>query len=163
MAGTVDTRKAVQKKHLGTDGSVKSIEEIGETTTVLETGAVDSPVENIEWDTREMAGTSETHLEDDLGIGQEVIIRSFVFKADPTVFRQHKPTRQELFNAHSMLIETMLWADGLIVLPEVEPKVTINKQKTKYRIFVGAIPRSGQWINEKAQTLSQIVTPKKHD
>jgi hypothetical protein len=101
---------------------------------------------------------SETHLEDDKGSGHAVIIRVFEFAANPEVFKRHKPTRQELFNHHSKGIEAMLWADGLTVVPDVNPRVTVNKKKTKYHIFVGAMPSKGHLLNVAPQTLTEVLT-----
>ncbi len=100
---------------------------------------------------------SETHLEDDKGTGGAAIIRMFEFAANPIAFKQHKPTKQELFNYHAKGIEVMLWKDGMKVLTEVDPKVTINQKKSKYRIFVGAVPQKGHLLTERPQTLSQIT------
>lgn len=135
----------------------KDNEELGEMRHIREENAVDAPVKDIDWSAQEVAAKSETKLEDDEGHGNAVIIRKFEFSANPEAFREHTPTKQELFNAHYKLIETMLWADGLKVIPEVDPKVTINKKKTKFRIFVGAEPQRGHILRETPQTLSQIA------
>lgn len=113
-----------------------------------------------QWDDiSKVEAQSETHLEDDMGTGGAAIIRMFEFSANPEAFHQHTPTRQELFNYHYKGIETLLWADGLKVIPEVNPKITINKAKTKYRIFVGAVPQKGHILREQPQTLGQIAHP----
>lgn len=105
---------------------------------------------------------SQTHLEDDKGTGDAAIIRMFEFAANPEAFKQHTPTRQELFNYHHKQIEITLWGDGMKVIPEVPPRLTINKAKTKYRIFVGAKPMKGNLLPYQPQTLSQIANPKAH-
>lgn len=104
--------------------------------------------------------TSETHLEDDVGYGDAAIIRMFEFEANPIAFKQHIPTKQELFNYHYKQIEIALWGDGMKVMPEVDPKVTISKDQKKYRIFVGAKPQKGHLLHEQPMTLSQIAHPK---
>ncbi len=117
-------------------------------------------IDNTPWQSQDLASKSETHLEDDLGSGEAAIIRVFEFAASPEAFRAHTPTRQELFNYHSKGIEVMLWKDGMTVMPDVDPKVTINEKQTKYRIFVGAKPMKGHTLHERPQTLSQIVHSK---
>jgi len=101
--------------------------------------------------------TSDAKLEDDHGEGQPVILRMFEFSANPEAFKIHSPTKQELFNSHAKGIEVMLWKDGMKLFTEVDPKVTINKKKTKYRIFVAAIPQRGHLLMERPKTLSQIA------
>lgn len=100
---------------------------------------------------------SETKLEQDQGVGQVVFIRNFTFKANPEAFKEHPPTKQELFNYHAKGIEISLWRDGLQVMPEVEPRVVIEEDKAIYRIFVGAIPARGQILQDTPQTLSQLI------
>lgn len=104
--------------------------------------------------------SSDTHLEDDLGSGDAVIIRVFEFSANPDVFKRHTPTKQELFNYHAKGIEVMLWQDGLTVVPEVAPRVVVNKKKTKYHIFVGAMPSKGHLLNVVPQTLTDVMAKK---
>lgn len=103
---------------------------------------------------------SKTHLEDDEGTGGTAVVRSFEFSANPEAFRQHTPTRQELFNYHHKQIEIALWADGLKVMPDVAPKVTISKKKDKYRIIVSAKPMRGRWVYAKPQKLADIIHSK---
>jgi hypothetical protein len=128
-----------------------------DTQQIVEANAVNSPVNDILWNASQMDTTSKTTLEEDKGYGEAAIIRMFEFAANPEAFRQHTPTKQELFNTHYKGIEVMLWKDGLKVMPEVDPKVTINSKKTKYRIFVGAKAQRGQQILERPKTLSQIA------
>ncbi len=116
---------------------------------------------NENWnDISKVETTSETHLEDDKGYGEAAIIRMFEFAANPEAFKQHTPTKQELFNYHHKQIEITLWGDGMKVIPEVTPRVTISKNKKKYRIFVGAKPMKGHILQEQPKTLSQIAHAK---
>lgn len=108
-------------------------------------------------DVSQITTQSDTKLENDLGLGKPVIIRSYEFAANPEAFKQHKPTKQELFNYHAKWILTQLWSDGLKPVEEVEPRVILNKRKTKYRIFVGAEPRQGQVLTEQTKTLAQLA------
>lgn len=100
---------------------------------------------------------SETVLEDDKGTGKKVVIRVFEFKANQKVFKAHTPSTQELFDYHAEALKVMLWADGLQVMPDVEPRVMISKNKKFYRIYVGAEPRVGQTIIERTKTLADIA------
>ena len=100
---------------------------------------------------------STTHLEEDEGSGSPVIIRAFEYAANPEAFKQHVPTKQELFNYHHKQIEIALWADGFTVLDSINPKVMISRNKKKYRILVGAKPMKGRLVYTQPQTLSQIV------
>ena len=110
-----------------------------------------------DWYAQTHTSESKTHLEDDTGSGDAAIIRMFEFGVNHEAFKQHQPTKQELFNSHYKGIEVMLWRDGLKVMPEVEPQLTFNKKKTKYRIFVGAKPMKGHLLTEQPKTLSQII------
>lgn len=100
---------------------------------------------------------SDTKIEDDSGTGGAAIVRVFEFAANPQAFKEYRPSKQELFNSHAKGIEIMLWRDGMTVMPEVAPKVTINKKKTKYRIIVGAKPAKGHMLLERPKTLKEIV------
>lgn len=100
---------------------------------------------------------SRTKLEDDTGHGTAAVIRCFTFGANPEAFRQHPPTKQELFNYHLKHIEMELWKDGLKPFPESEPRLQMNKAKTHYQIFVAAKPAKGHLLYEKPQTLSEIA------
>lgn len=117
-----------------------------------------------DWGTHDISQVevaSDTHLENDVGSGKVVIIRCFEFAANPEAFAQHTPTKQELFNYHSKGIEGLLWADGMAVVPEVEPRIVVNKKQTKYHIFVGATPSRGHLLSEQPATLKDILTPTK--
>ena len=117
--------------------------------------------EKVGWDVKETEVHSDVKLENDLGTGKHVLIRSFDFSANPETFKMHVPTKQELLNAHAKEIEIALWRDGLKVMPDVNPQVKISKNKRKYRIVVGAEPQRGQMVSWKDQeqfkTLSQIA------
>ena len=81
----------------------------------------------------------------------------FEFGMNIEAFKHAQPTKQELFNAHHKFIETALWKDGLKVIPEVHPRITIDEKQLKYRIFVGAQPMKGHILREQPQTLSQLT------
>lgn len=102
-------------------------------------------------------GESNTKLEHDEGTGIPVIIRCFEFGVNLAAFRDRPPTHQELFNSHLKGLEMHLWRDGMILFDEVQPRVVFNKKKTKYQIFIGALPARGHVLLDKPQTLSEIA------
>ena len=106
------------------------------------------------------AKSEQTHLEDDLGQGNAVVIRCFTFQMNmekPELFIERKPSKQDLFNSHVNGIEATLWKDGLKFYTDVPPRITFDTKKLQYSIFVAALPRNGYLLNETPQTLSQIV------
>jgi len=152
MEGTVK----LTSKNLKTKEVVEGT--LSEARTIVESSVLTGTQEKeVAWDARQGQAVSDTHLEDDVGSGTAIIIRAFDFQANPEAFKQYKPTKQELFNFHAKQIEVQLWADGLKVVPESNPRVTINKKKTKYRIYVGATPQQGHRLFEVPQTLTQIA------
>lgn len=130
---------------------------------VDELGIVSAPAEqnfiekNYDHDLKSIEVQSDTHLEDDQGGGGAAIIRMFEFGANPQAFKEYAPTSQELFNSHYKGIETALWKDGMKVMPEVNPRVVVNKKEGKYQIFVGAQPMKGHILKEQPRTLSQQI------
>lgn len=101
---------------------------------------------------------SKTKLEQDKGEGGYVIIRRFTFAMNPTAFKEHPPTKQELFNYHLKGIEVMLWGDGWKMYTEVQPQLKFDTKKMRYDIYVGAIPMNQfNTINAAPRTLSEIA------
>lgn len=100
---------------------------------------------------------SKTKLEDDEGYGSAAIIRCFEFGMNPESFRQYQPTRQELFNSHYKGIEVALWKDGLKVIPEVNPRIVIEENLGRYKIFVSAKPMKGHLLKQVPQTLRELA------
>jgi hypothetical protein len=106
------------------------------------------------------AKSEQTHLEDDLGQGNAVVIRCFTFQMNlenPELFIERNPSKQDLFNSHVNGIEATLWKDGLKFYTEVAPRITFDTKKFQYSIFVAALPRNGYLLNERPQTLSEIA------
>ncbi len=106
------------------------------------------------------AKSEETHLEDDHGEGEVVIIRQFTFQMNiekPELFLENRPTGQDLFNSHIKGIEAMLWKDGLKLHLEIPPRITFSKEKMQYSIFVTARPMRGYILQERPQTLTEIA------
>src|SRR3990167_3098126 len=108
----------------------------------IEKDAVDVPTgdKNIEWEGEEVQSESTTKLTEDKGTGQAVVIRFFEFGANPEVFKQHKPTSQQLFDSHRKGIEALLWRDGLRPYEGVEPRLMFSKNGKNYRIIVTCVP-----------------------
>jgi hypothetical protein len=125
--------------------------------TLTEKDAKDAPVKDIEWEGEEVGVESTTKLNDDKGTGQKIILRFFTFTANPEVFKQHKPTAQELFNTHQKGMEAMLWADGLTPVNIIEPRLLFSKDNSRYRFVVSCIPSLGQSIIETPQTLTELI------
>lgn len=90
----------------------------------------------------------------DEGTGQKILLRCFEFKLPP---KTNKDTinKQELFNTQWQMIQTYLWKDGLIHIDYIDPRITYTKDG--YKIFITCVPRAGQSILERAQTLQQIT------
>lgn len=148
--------KTLEVKKVADLNLLDSQTSVSETVKVKEVNAVNAPVQDVEWEANQVNTESTTHLEDDSGHGDPVILRMFEFGANPQVFREHPPTKQDLFNSHLKGIEHMLWVDGMKVFDKVEPRIIINSRKTKYRIFIAATPARGHLLREQPKTLSQI-------
>ena len=118
----------------------------------------DGAAENFAWEAAGATVNSTTHLEDDKGTGSQVVIRSFTFSVNPQVFKQHKPSKQELFNAHAKQIEVLLWQDDLVAMPDIAPGLKFNKKKTQYTITIGSQARRGRIFHDKAKTLSEVIS-----
>jgi hypothetical protein len=116
----------------------------------------ESTQKDVSYDMKSLEAQSDTKLEDDKGGGGAAIIRMFEFGINFDAFKEHPPTKQELFNYHHKGIETMLWRDGMTVLPEVNPRVVVGK--STYRIFVGAKPMRGHILKEQPKTLTEQIT-----
>ena len=112
---------------------------------------------NTNYDVQSVEAQSNTKLEDDIGQGQAAIIRCFEFGINTEAFKQYTPTKQELFNSHYKGIEMALWRDGLKVIQDVAPRITLNEEKGTYSIFIGAVPQRGSALYETPQTLAQLT------
>lgn len=156
------------KRTKNRDASKKDLSEhIVAETTVTEvqanTGDISglASTSDIQWKATQGEVHSDVKLEDDIGTGRKIVIRSFDFKANPEAFRLHTPEKQELFNSHARQIEEFLYSDGLVLVKEVPPHLLISKDKTGYRIIVGATNKFGEYFNDDAQTLTQIAHGKR--
>ncbi len=110
-----------------------------------------------DWQGQTVQVQSDKKLEDDLGVGDPVVIRTYGFSVNPEAFARHTPTSQEIFDSHKSGISALLWQDGLTPVEEVEPRVFLSEDKVKYFIVVAAKPQIGQTVLNTTQTLSQIA------
>lgn len=124
----------------------------------IEKDALDAPVKDIPWEGEEIGTESSVKLSDDQGFGAAVILKFFEFGANPETFAMHKPTAQEIFNSHIKGIESILWRDNLKPYLDVEPRLMFSKDKTRYRIIIGAVPMRVGAFDGKTRTLSQLLT-----
>lgn len=119
--------------------------------------------EDNEWQGQTVEVQSDTHLEDDHGTGEHVIIRQFEFIVNPETFAKHIPTLQDLFNDHQKGIAALLWQDGLTPILEIQPRIVFSKDNRKYSIFVTARPSIGQSVVDTSFTLSELISKPKNE
>lgn len=110
-----------------------------------------------DWQGQTVQVQSDKHLEDDLGTGDPVVLRTYGFGVNLEMFARRTPTFQEVFDSHKRGIAAMLWTDGLTPMEEVEPRIFFNKDRTQYFITVAAKPQVGQAVLDTTRTLSQIA------
>ncbi len=123
---------------------------------VMPTKESEMDIDKDQWYGQEVSANSDPLV--DSGTGTPIIMRFFEFEANPEMFK-HKPTNQELFNAHSQQIRMMLWGDGLEPFQGIEPKIIRSKNKPSYRIMITCIPKKGVAVTDTSQTLQQIINP----
>lgn len=129
--------------------------ETGNKFKTVEKDAKNAPVKDVQWEGEQIGVESETKLESDLGTGQPIVLRFFDFGANPEVFKQHKPTAQELFNSHRKGIESLLWRDELKPFDGVEPRLMFSKDRKNYRFIIACLPITT--LLDKPQTLSELI------
>lgn len=123
----------------------------------IEKDAQDAPVKDVKWEGEELGAISETKLEDDKGVGHEVVLKFFDFGVNQEAFKAHKPTAQELFNSHRSGMEAVMWKDGLKPYEAIEPRFMFSKDRNYYRFIIACIPRFGRVLAETPRTLSQLI------
>ena len=94
--------------------------------------------------------------------GKPISIRVFQFKMnpDPKVRKNFPTDGQTIFNTHAKQIKTILWSDGLRPFEESSPRVTINKKKGFYQIFVPCEAQLHQLFIDNPQNLNKALTKK---
>ena len=114
------------------------------------------------WYGKELGAKSQPLI--DPGIGQPVIIRTFMFKFNPEFIKKNKGLRdidkQELFNNHWPLVRIELWKDGLVANEDISPKLTFKKKH--YFIQIACRAKLGIVLVDTPRTLNQYLQPKKH-
>lgn len=111
-------------------------------------------------DASSVEAKSQTNLEHDEGVGDAVVIRCFTFQMNlekPEVFLECRPSKQELFNSHLRGIEMALFRDGMKIFPDSAPRLTFDVKKMQYSIFIAAKPMRGYLLEQRPQTLTEIV------
>lgn len=151
------SKKTVEVQKFGGVDNMGTVRDENFTKFTSEMSGKESYHNNTNYDLESIETKSETHLEDDQGYGGAAILRTFTFGINPEAFRQHTPSKQELFNSHLKGIEMALWKDGMMVMDEVEPKVIIDPKGKQYMIFVGARPMRGHLLKEVPKTLAEQI------
>jgi hypothetical protein len=142
---------------------IKGKQEITDTDAPVISGEfVDTTREEGDYTGQTIEVHSETKLEQDTGQGHGVVMRTFEFAANPTIFQHGRPNPQAIFNSHLKGIEATLWQDGLEPMTELEPRLIFTKDKSKYLILVWSKVQRGlvsveNRIQKQAQTLSEIA------
>ncbi len=91
--------------------------------------------------------------------GKPVIIRRFEYKApDYTI---DWPSEEDIKYIHQRSIEQFLYKDELKLFDEL--RVIIHKDKNTFEIFAPCEPLTSSYIEEKPNTLQEILKPKKNE
>ena len=94
----------------------------------------------------------------DPGVGKTITLRSFDFAIPQNIKLEDFPKdKQKIFNDHSKLISTMLWADGLVPYEGASPRVIINLKKRQFKIIVPAQARLGITFIESPKSLTTML------
>lgn len=102
---------------------------------------------------------SDTHLEQDQGTGEAIIVRTYQFATNPQAFRDAPPTTQDIFQSHRKGIAAMLWQDGLSPIEGIDPVLIFSKDKSSYLIMVSARAMMGETFIDTPKTLTEILKP----
>lgn len=96
--------------------------------------------------------TDEKSMHDNFK-GENVIIRHFEFKLNPTI--TEPPTKEQILTPEYIKhLQTLLWADSLRLV--MEPRVVIDKEYI--RVFAPCVARAGATFTEEAKTLQEWIT-----
>jgi hypothetical protein len=138
------------------------MEKVGEQKQIIETNAKSAPVKDILWNAQE-AETEKIKIFDP-GVGQENVLRHFFFKKSPMLARLPRPSKLDIVNQNRRLIETTLWADGLIIRYDKPLEVhtlknakkiskalyqEMLKNRADFVILCLAVPRAGVTVREQ--------------
>ena len=123
------------------------------TFNVTENNAVDAPVQNINWEGKEVETEATPLMNDDTG--KPIIMRVFDFDLPP-LKEEELPTTAQLIDFHKTKITGFLWRDELVPIQDF--KAMFSKDKKHFRIFATCQPKLGSNILERPQVLQKILT-----
>lgn len=119
---------------------------------LTEENAKDAPVQNLEWEGKEVE-TEATPLWNDES-GKPIILRVFDFDLPP-IKAEELPTTEDLIKFHKTKITGFLWRDELV--PVEELKAIYSKDKQHFRIFATCQAKPGSTILERPLNLQKII------
>ncbi len=137
------------------------MEQVSETKQLVETNAHDAPTKDVLWNANQIE--TESIRVQDPGVGVATVLRHFFFKRAPMSARLPRPSKLDILNQNKRLIETTLWADGLIIREDKPLEVQTLKSARKisktlfaemvknnadFVILVLAVPRLGVSVRE---------------
>ena len=94
----------------------------------------------------------------DPGTGKTITLRVFEFAVDPRKVLFLPTDKQKIFNDHSKLILTQLWADGLRPYEGASPRVIISKDRLNYKIIVPAEARLNMMFVDRPHNLTDMLS-----
>lgn len=131
---------------------------------LTEKNAADSPVDDIKWHGQEIEVNSNPLV--DPGVGREVVLRSFFFKAAPVPRGFRPPTKPQILSHYKKMIDDFLWKDALVALDHRKPQVYARKDLKKgalrdkmieenadFVIMILAKPKLGSTVLDTARIL----------
>lgn len=114
---------------------------------VIETDAIESPVQDIDWTGQEV-GTDEVPLLDS-GTGKKLFLRQFAFAVPPG----DKPSDEELLAYNRSKVLAFLWKDELVFAGVMK---VVWKDDSTFFIFALAEAKPGSAILDNALMLQQV-------
>jgi hypothetical protein len=125
------------------------------TFNIVEENAKNAPVQNINWEGKEVETEGVPLTSDDTG--KPIIMRVFTFKLPP-LKEEEFPTAQQFINVHKTKLTGFLWRDELVPIQEF--KCIFSKDKSECRIFATCQAKAGSTILERPQTLQHTFNKK---
>lgn len=101
---------------------------ISDTTTLIEENAANAPAKDLLWNAQKIETEGVQII--DPGVGKEVVLRHFFFKAQPMPKGTPRLDKHQIVSQFKRLIEMSLWGDGLIIREDKSLEVhTLQKAK----------------------------------
>jgi hypothetical protein len=119
---------------------------------IIEENAKNSPVQNLNWEGKEVETEATPLWNDDSG--KPVILRVFDFDLPP-IKEEELPKTEDLIKFHKTKITGFLWRDELVPIQEL--KAIYSKDKQHFRIFATCQAKAGSTILERPQVLQKII------